>query len=147
MHIVIGSDHGGYRLKEVVKEYLLYLTIPFEDMGAHSQESCDYPDIAKLVAEKIISGEYLRGILICGSGIGMSIAANRFPGIRAAVCNDLFSAQMSRKHNDSNILTMGERFIGDGLAMEIISVWLNTPFEGGRHMRRITMIDSMLTRS
>jgi len=114
-------------------------------MGTNSEESCDYPDIAKLVVDKISSGEYSRGILVCGSGIGMSIAANRFPGIRAAVCNDLFSAQMSRKHNDSNILTMGERFIGHGLAREILSVWLNTSFEGVRHMRRITKIDSMLT--
>ena len=139
--IIIGGDHAGYELKEYVKKYLTALNFTVEDRGAFSDASVDYPDIGIQVAQKISSGEYQRGILICGTGIGMSMVANRFPSVRAALCNDLFSAIMSRRHNNANILVMGGRVIGSELAKEIVRVWLETPFEGGRHQKRIDKID------
>ena len=113
------------------------------DVGTHDEASMDYPDTGKTVAEKISSGEYERGILICGTGLGMSMVANKYPHVRAALCNDLFSAAMSRRHNNANILVMGGRVIGDILALEILKTWLNTPFEAGRHQRRLDMFDSI----
>jgi len=139
--IIIGSDHAGFRLKEVIKEYLLSLGFGCEDIGTHSEDSVDYPDFAMQVGKMVSAGKYERGILICGTGLGMSMAANRFPGIRAALCNDLFSAIMSRRHNDANILAMGGRVVGEELAREIVRCWLETPFDGGRHCGRLKKFD------
>ncbi|MBR2068542.1 MAG: ribose 5-phosphate isomerase B [Candidatus Gastranaerophilales bacterium] len=140
MKIIIASDHGGYNLK---KEIYDYLSDRFEitDIGTNSAQSCDYPDFAKQVAKAIQNKEYDRGILICGTGIGMAITANRFKGIRAANVSDTFSAKMTRMHNDSNILTLGERVIGVGLAKDIVDIWLKTEFKGGRHQKRIDLIE------
>ena len=142
MKIAIGSDHGGFNLKNTVMERLKEKGYEFKDFGTYSADSCDYPDIAIEVAEKVASGEYDRGILICGTGIGIGIAANKVQGIRAALCHDTFSAHASREHNNANILTMGERIIGAGLALEIVDTWLNTEFEGGRHARRVDKISA-----
>ena len=142
MKIAIGSDHGGFELKETVKPLLEELGHEVEDVGCYSLDSVDYPQEAKKVVALIKEGKVQRGILICGTGIGMSIAANRTQGIRATLCHELFTAEMSRRHNDSNILCMGGRVIGPGLALEMVKVWLSTPFEGGRHTRRLCQIDS-----
>lgn len=139
--IVIGSDHAGFALKEFVKDYLTDLNFDIEDCGTYSEESVDYSDIGIQVAEKVSSGKYSRGILICGTGLGMSMVANRFKSVRAALCNDLFSASMSRRHNDANILVMGGRVIGTELAREIVRIWTETAFEGGRHLKRIEKFD------
>ena len=140
MKVVIGSDHGGYLLKEQIKKYLEEQQYEIEDFGTHSQESVDYPDFAQKVAEAVANGQFDRGILICGTGLGISIAANKVKGIRAAVVNECFSARLSRFHNDANILALGGRVIGPDLAMEIVDVWMKTPFEGGRHARRVNKI-------
>lgn len=139
--IVIGSDHAGYPLKEKVKQYLLDLGIEVEDVGTYTLDSTNYADLGIKVASKVSNGEFERGILVCGSGIGMSMVANRFPHVRAALCNDVFSVRLSRLHNDSNILVLGGRLIGDGLAMELVRNWLATPFEGGRHLKRLETFD------
>lgn len=138
---VIASDHGGYVLKNELYEYLKEKGYDITDYGTNSKDSCDYPYFAKKVAAAILNNEFDRGILICGTGIGMQIAANRFKGIRAAAVSDTYSAKMTRKHNNSNILTMGQRVVGSGLAKEILDTWLNTDFDGGRHLERIKMID------
>jgi ribose 5-phosphate isomerase B len=143
MKLVIGSDHGGFNLKENIKEYLQEEGIEFEDYGTFTPERCDYPQIAKKVADAVVAGTFDKGILICGTGIGIGIAANKVHGIRAALCHDCFSAEYSRRHNDANILTMGERVIGPGLAREIVKIWLNTGFDGGRHAERVAMIKEM----
>ena len=135
--VVIGCDHAAYRLKEAVRHFLLHQDIRAEDVGTHGDASVDYPDFAVKVASRVSSGTFKRGILICGTGIGMSMVANRFPGVRAALCGDLYSAIMSRRHNDANVLAMGARVIGEGLALEIVKFWLETPFEGGRHQVRV----------
>jgi ribose 5-phosphate isomerase B len=140
MKVAIGCDHGGYYLKEEIKRYLQDTGVEYKDFGSYSDESCDYPDYAKLVAGAVATGECTHGILICGTGIGMSIAANKVPGIRAALCHDCFSAKATREHNDSNVLCMGERVIGRGLAMEIVKLWLSTDFISGRHQKRIDKI-------
>ena len=137
--IIIGSDHGGFELKGEIIEHLKKLGYEVLDLGCHSTESCDYPLIAKAVVKEVLATNG-RGILVCGTGIGMSIAANRFDGIRASHCTDTFSARMTRMHNDSNILCLGERITGNGLAMDIVDIWLTTEFEGGRHQKRIDMI-------
>jgi len=139
--IIIGSDHAGYPMKEKVKANLQKQGVQVEDIGTYSEESVDYTDFGKKVACKVSDGTFDRGILICGTGLGMSMVANRFRGVRAALANDLFSAIMSRRHNDSNILVMGGRLIGDTLAMQVLDTWLDTPFEGGRHQRRIEKMD------
>lgn len=140
MKVAIGCDHGGFHLKETIKEVLKDMQIEFTDFGTHSTESVDYPDIAALVAKAVAAGEYDRGILICGTGIGIGIAANKVDGIRAALCHDTFSAHASREHNNANVLTMGERVIGTGLATDIVKIWLTTDFAGGRHERRVAKI-------
>jgi len=140
LRIAIASDHGGFKLKEIVKEYLSREQISLEDFGTFNEESVDYPDYALKVAEAVAAGSFDRGILICGTGIGIGIAANKVPGIRAALCHDVFSARASREHNDANILTMGERVIGPGLALEIVKAWLGGEFAGGRHARRVDKI-------
>jgi ribose 5-phosphate isomerase B len=140
MKVAIGSDHGGIQLKEEVKAILEDLQIEITDLGCTCSDSVDYPDYAIPVAEKVRDGEVDRGILICGTGIGMSIAANKVKGIRCALVHDVFSAKATRQHNDSNVLAMGQRVIGPGLACEIVKVWLQTEFEGGRHTNRIEKV-------
>jgi len=141
--IIIGCDHGAYDLKEKLKTFIAEKGIEVEDAGTHSQDSVDYPDFGAKVASLVSTGKFKRGILLCGTGIGMSMVANRFPHVRAALCSDLFSAIMSRRHNDSNILVLGGRVIGEGLALELTRVWLETPFEGGRHRMRIEKFDQL----
>lgn len=140
MKIAIGSDHGGLELKEQIKTHLLDKGYEVEDFGTHSRDSCDYPAIALPAAQAVAEGRCARGILICGTGIGIGIAANKVAGIRAALCHDTFSARASRNHNDANMLTMGQRVIGPGLALDIVDVWLSSDFEGGRHQRRVDAI-------
>lgn len=135
--LLIGCDHAGYQMKETIKAYLIALGHDVEDVGTDSETSVDYPDFGNRVARQIADGRNERGILICGTGIGMSMVANRYPEIRAALCNDLFSAIMCRRHNDANILVMGGRVIGTELAKEIVKAWLDTPFECGRHQGRL----------
>ncbi|OUM85073.1 MAG: ribose 5-phosphate isomerase B [Bacillus thermozeamaize] len=140
MRVALAADHGGFRLKEEIKKELEEMGVIYEDFGTHSPDSVDYPDFAIPVAKKVAAGEFDRGILICGTGIGMTIAANKVRGIRCALVHDAFSARATREHNDSNLLAMGERVIGPGLAREIVRIWLTTPFAGGRHQRRIEKI-------
>ncbi|GAA4720668.1 ribose 5-phosphate isomerase B [Brevibacillus fulvus] len=140
MRVAIAADHGGYKLKEEIKTLLEQMNISYEDFGCECEVSVDYPDYALPVAEKVAAGEFDRGILICGTGIGMTIAANKVPGVRCALVHDTFSARATREHNDSNILAMGERVIGPGLAFDIVKIWLETEFSGGRHERRIEKI-------
>ncbi|MBW2568285.1 MAG: ribose 5-phosphate isomerase B [Deltaproteobacteria bacterium] len=139
--IVIGSDHAAYQLKEKIKTYLKKKTVNVNDVGTYSEDSVDYVDFGIKVSTLVSTGKYKRGILLCGTGLGMSMVANKFPHVRAGLCNGLFSAIMSRRHNDSNILVMGGRVIGEELAIEIVRVWLKTPFEGGRHQLRINKFD------
>ena len=141
--IIIGCDHAALGLKNSVKAYLGELGIQVEDAGTRDEASVDYPDFGFKVASQVSQGVFERGILICGTGLGMSMVANRFPHVRAALCNDLFSAIMSRRHNDANILVMGGRVIGDVLAREIVKAWLETAFEGGRHSKRIQLFDHL----
>ncbi|PIC99841.1 MULTISPECIES: ribose 5-phosphate isomerase B [unclassified Sporosarcina] len=137
MKVAISSDHGGNNLRKEITNLLTELDIEFIDYGPDADTSVDYPDYAVPVANDVVAGKVDRGILICGTGIGMSISANKIKGIRCALVHDVFSAKATRGHNDSNILAMGERVIGPGLAREIVSAWLETEFEGGRHERRI----------
>lgn len=141
--LLIGSDHAAFGLKESVKAYLRSTGVDVIDVGAFSLNSVDYPRIAAQVASQVSAGTIGRGILMCGTGLGMSMAANRYPHVRAALCNDLFSAIMSRRHNDANILVMGGRMLGDGLAIEIVRTWLATEFEGGRHQTRLDLFDAI----
>lgn len=143
MKIVLGSDHGGLKLKETVKQVLEELGMEFEDVGCDCSDSVDYPDYALPVAEQVAKGEFDRGILICGTGIGMSMAANKVRGIRCAVVSDEYSARMSREHNNANILALGERVVGPGLAENIVRTWLTTEFAGGRHSRRVDKIGAL----
>lgn len=143
MKVAIGSDHGGFEYKELIKQQLETLNIEYHDFGTESRESTDYPDYARPVGEAVAAGEFDRGILICGTGIGMSIAANKVKGVRCALVHDVFTAQVTRQHNDSNVLAMGQRVIGEGLALLIVETWLNGSFEGGRHQRRIDKVTQM----
>lgn len=143
VRVAIGADHGGFRLKEALKKLLEELGHEVRDFGPERGDaSVDYPDFALPLARAVAAGEWDRGILICGTGIGMSIAANKVPGVRCALAHDVYSARMTREHNDSNVLALGERVIGVGLAEEIVRVWLSTPFSGGRHQRRLDKICS-----
>ncbi|KKI89693.1 ribose 5-phosphate isomerase [Bacillus sp. SA1-12] len=141
MKVAVASDHGGINIRREIISLLEELNIEYTDMGCECETSVDYPDYALPVAERVANGEFDRGILICGTGIGMSIAANKVKGIRCALVHDMFSAQATREHNDSNILAMGERVIGPGLAREIAKIWLNTEYLGGRHATRVGKID------
>ena len=141
--IALACDHGGYVLMQAVKKHLDELGLAWRDFGTYTDESCDYPDYAAPAARAVASGECDRGILICGTGIGMSIAANKIPGIRAATCSDCFSAEATRQHNDANMLAMGARVLGEGLALKIVDIFLTTPFMGGRHQRRIDKIAAL----
>ena len=144
--IALGCDHGGYALMQKVKEHLTAQGIEFHDFGTYSQESCDYPVYAEAAAKAVTGGECSLGILICGTGIGISIVANKIPGIRAALCSDCFSAEMTRRHNDANMLAMGARVLGEGLALKIVDTFLSSEFEGGRHQRRVDMITALENR-
>ena len=140
--IAIGSDHGGFALKQALMAHLDRRGLAYKDYGTYSEDSCDYPQYAKAVANAVASGECERGILICGTGIGVSITANKIPGIRAALCGDCFSAEATRLHNDANILCMGARVVGEGLAVKITDTFLDTPFSNDpRHIRRISQIE------
>ncbi len=143
MKLIIGCDHAGFELKEYLLTYLRARNIEVVDWGVADEKPADYPDIGQAVAEKISRQEFERGILICGTGIGMSIVANRFPGVRAALCHDLYTARLSREHNDANLLVLGGRLIGKGLAQEILRVWLESEFQGGHHQRRVAKINSL----
>jgi len=138
--IALASDHGGLRLKEAVKELLTERGIPFEDCGTENGESVDYPDYGEKVARKVAAGAAEKGILFCGTGIGMSIVANKFPHVRAALVTDPFMAQMAKEHNNANILVLGGRVIGDNEAREMVATWLDATFEGGRHQGRLDKI-------
>jgi len=140
MKIAIGSDHAGFGLKEEVLALLKRLSFDVIDCGTNDTSSVDYPDFGEKVSRLVSAGEVDRGILICGTGIGMSMVANKFPNVRASLCNDLFSAKMSRLHNDANVLVLGGRIIGKDLAAEIVTTWMSTPFEGDRHLKRLHKI-------
>jgi len=141
MKLAIGCDHGGFELKEEILKFIKTVAnIQVSDFGPAGKESVDYPDFGAKVADAVSKGTMDRGILICGTGIGMSIVANRYPNVRAALCHDHFTAQMSREHNDANVLVMGERVIGKGVALEIAKTWLDTEFAGGRHRKRLDKI-------
>lgn len=140
--IVIGSDHGGYELKQEIMAYLKDHGYEYTDVGCYTPESCDYPDIAAKAVKMILDGEAEKGILICGTGIGISISANRYPGIRAALCTDCFAAEATREHNDANVLCMGGRVVGPGLALKITETFLTTEFSNDeRHIRRLSKIE------
>ena len=140
--IAIGSDHGGFELKEKLMEHLSERGLEYKDFGTYSSASCDYPVYAKAVANAVASGECDRGIIICGTGIGVSITANKVRGIRAALCGDCFSAEATRQHNDANVLCMGARVVGEGLALKIADTFLDTPFSNDeRHIHRMSMIE------
>ena len=141
IRIAIGSDHAGFVLKESVKKFLESNGYEHNDFGVYQGEKTDYPVIARTVAEKVAEGQFNRGIILCGSGLGVAITANKVKGIRAVTCHDLYSARMSRSHNDANVLTLGGRIIGTDLASEIVDIWLKTSFEGGRHQTRVDMIE------
>jgi ribose 5-phosphate isomerase B len=144
MKLAIGCDHGGFELKEEILKFLKTVAnIQVSDLGPAGKDSVDYPDFGAKVSEAVSKGAMDRGILICGTGIGMSIVANRYPNVRAALCHDHFTAQMSREHNDANVLVMGERVIGKGVALEIVKTWLDTAFAGGRHQKRLDKITNI----
>lgn len=139
MKIAIGCDHGGIELKRLILPLLAELGATIQDVGCLSEESVDYPEFGQAVCRAVLEGRCDRGILICGTGIGMSMVANRFDGIRAALCHELFTARLSREHNDANVLCLGARIVGPGLALEIVRTWMSTDYAGGRHQRRIEM--------
>ena len=140
--IAIGSDHGGFALKQAVMKHLEKRGLEYKDFGTYTEESCDYPQYGRAVANAVASGECERGIVICGTGIGISITANKVPGIRAALCTDCFCAEATRLHNDANVLAMGGRVVGEGLALKIVDTFLDTPFSNEeRHVRRISQIE------
>ncbi len=141
LKIAIGCDHGGFHLKEKILEYLDVNKFEYKDFGIYTLEQSDYPIVAKQVANEVAAGNFDRGILVCGTGLGMSIAANKVKGIRAVCLENTYSARVSRAHNNANVLCLGERVIGQNLALDIVDVWLKTGFEGGRHKRRIDMIE------
>ena len=141
MKIALGADHAGFELKEILTPLIKEMGFEVIDMGTGSSCSADYPDYAEAVAQAVSEGRVDRGILICGTGIGMAIVANKFKNVRATLCNDLYTAKLSRLHNNANILCFGARVIGKDLAKEIVTVWLNTPFEGGRHEKRLEKIN------
>jgi ribose 5-phosphate isomerase B len=143
MQIGLACDHGGFELKEELKAFLKSIGLEPVDLGTFNEESVDYPDYGILVAEKVSKRELEKGILICGTGIGMSIVANKFRGVRAALANDIYSSRFSKEHTDANILVIGGRIVGRELAKEIVKVWLDTPFAGGRHKRRLEKIEAL----
>jgi ribose 5-phosphate isomerase B len=143
MRVAVGSDHRGVHVKAKLLELLARLGHTAEDVGTSTAESCDYPDVAALVARKVAAGETDRGILICGTGLGMCIAANKFHGVRAAPCHDDLTAELSRRHNDLNVLCLSADLLGERLIDRMVEIWLSTPFEGGRHFRRVEKIAAL----
>lgn len=143
MRLAVGSDHAGYRLKQDVLDWLKEMGHEATDMGTASPQSVDYPDFARAVCEAVAAGEASLGILVCGTGLGMAIAANKVRGIRAVTCSDTFSARCSREHNDANVLCLGERVVGPGVARDIVETWLGAAFAGGRHQRRVDKISDI----
>jgi ribose 5-phosphate isomerase B len=143
MHVAIGADHAGFQLKDALKRILNEMSVTYQDFGTSSAMSVDYPDFAQAVAKGVASGQFDRGILICGSGIGMAIAANKVTGIRAAPVVDTETARLSREHNDLNILTLGARFVPESRARDIVRIFLQTPFEAGRHAKRVGKIHQL----
>lgn len=143
MKVAVGCDHGGFHLKQTVLETLSDLGIDYDDLGTYDDKSVDYPEFGEKVASGVADGRYDRGILICGTGLGMCITANKVAGVRAVTAHDEFSAEMSRRHNNANVLTMGERVVGPGLARKVVEVWLQTEFEGGRHARRVDQLNQL----
>lgn len=143
MKIALGSDHGGFKLKNEIISYLKENGYEIKDFGTYTTESCDYPEYAEKVAEVVANKEFDFGILVCGTGIGISMSANKVPGVRAALCSDTFSAHATREHNNANILALGERVVGPGLAIDIVKTFLNSEFEGGRHQKRIDKISEI----
>ena len=143
MTIAVGADHAGWTLKESLKAWLLEHGHDVIDFGTHSPDSVDYPDYAAQVAESVAVGKVERGVLVCGTGLGMAIAANKIAGVRAVACNDLLAARMSREHNDANVLAVGGRLLGREAALEILGTWLETPFAGGRHVQRVDKIAAL----
>lgn len=141
--IALGSDHGGLALKKEIMKHLDEKGIAYKDFGTYSQDSCDYPVYGEEVGKAVVSGEYESGIVICGTGIGISIAANKVKGVRAALCHDCYSAEYTRRHNNANVLALGGRVIGDGHALKIVDIFLNTEFEGGRHAKRVELISKI----
>lgn len=140
MKIAVGCDHGGFELKHTIMEHLSKKSIEVEDYGTYSEESCDYPEFGQKVGEAVVAGKCDFGIIVCGTGIGISIAANKVPGVRAALCSDTFSAHATREHNNANILALGARIVGPGLALDIVDTFLNSEFQGGRHDARVNKI-------
>ncbi|MDI3316819.1 MAG: ribose 5-phosphate isomerase B [Bacillota bacterium] len=143
MKVALGADHGGFRLKEAVRHWLEQAGHQVVDFGTDSEEACDYPDIARPVAEAVARGQVDRAVLVCGTGIGMSITANKVPGVRAALCHDAYTARLSREHNDANVLCLGGRVLGPGVAEEIVGIWMSASFAGGRHARRVAKVDEL----
>lgn len=143
MKIALAADHGGFELKEKIKEHLQQKGIEFLDLGCNTEASVDYPDYGRACGEAVMRGDAERGIVVCGTGIGISIAANKVKGIRCALCTSLFMAEMSRKHNNANMLALGGRILETELALSIVDMWLTTEFEGGRHQRRVDLLDCM----
>jgi len=141
MKVAIASDHAGFHLKQHLIEVLARLAVAYEDLGTFDEQSVDYPDYGRKVAEAVAAGDFERGVLVCGTGLGMAITANKVAGIRAITAHDVFSARMSRAHNNANILTMGERVVGAGVAEDVLCAWLETEFEGGRHQRRVDKME------
>jgi ribose 5-phosphate isomerase B len=139
--VAIASDHAGLALKEALKKYMVEIKVRLEDLGTHDESSCDYPDFAHVLARGIVEGHYRLGVLVCGSGIGMSMAANRHAGVRAAVCTEAYAARITRAHNDANVLCLGSRIVGPGVAEDILRAFLEGGFEGGRHARRVAKIE------
>lgn len=147
MRIALGADHAGVDLKDTLARLMGAAGHEVVDLGTHGNDSVDYPDYAAAVARAVSGGDAERGVLVCGTGIGVAIAANKVEGVRAATCNDLFTARMARAHNDANVLTLGSRVVGEGVAREIVETFLSTPYEGGRHARRVAKIDALDSRS
>lgn len=143
MKIAVASDHGGFALKEKIAAYLAEAGYEVENLGTYSEDSVDYPEYGKKCAEAVVSGQADRGIVVCGTGIGISIAANKVHGARCALCTSVHMAEMTRRHNDANMLALGGRTTEEGLALEIVKTWLETEFEGGRHQRRVDMLNNM----
>ncbi|NLW65649.1 MAG: ribose 5-phosphate isomerase B [Clostridiales bacterium] len=145
--IAIGSDHGGFALKREIMKYLDEKGLEYKDFGTYTEDSCDYPDYGEAVGRAVAGGECERGIVICGTGIGISISANKVKGVRAALCGDCYSAEYTRRHNDANVLALGARVLGTGLALKIVEIFLGTDFEGGRHARRVELISKIEERN
>ena len=144
--VALAADHGGYELKEAIRKHLDEIGVAYKDFGSYTGEACDYPDMAEAACRAVVAGECDKALLFCGTGVGISMSANKIRGIRACCCSDAFSAEYTRRHNDANALCMGGRVVGPGLACQLVDLFLNTPFEGGRHEKRIAKLMAIETR-